>query len=84
VQLPVRVHKGSARGKKHALLQAGCGMEKTLGSRIPLLTKPPGILIIVSLLTLLGDQRDLCAVGIRAINVDTDVIAETPRTTLPW
>jgi len=28
--------------KKHALLQAGCGMEKTLGFRIPLLAMPSG------------------------------------------
>lgn len=61
-------------GKKHVLLQAGCGMGKTLGFWIPLLAKPSGILIIVSPLTLLGNQ-----VGIRAINIDADAIAETPR-----
>ena len=68
-------------GKKHILLQAGCGMGKTLGFWIPLLAKPSGILIIVSPLTLLGNQHaaDLCEVGIRAINIDADAIAETPR-----
>ncbi|KAF9648222.1 hypothetical protein BDM02DRAFT_3075350, partial [Thelephora ganbajun] len=57
------------KGKKHVLLQAGCGMGKTLGFWIPLLARPSGVLIVVSPLTLLGDQHadDLCKVGIRAI-----------------
>ena len=68
-------------GKKHVLLQAGCGMGKTLGFWIPLLARPSGILIVVSPLTLLGDQHaaDLEKAGIRAINVDADTIAEMPR-----
>jgi superfamily II DNA helicase RecQ len=67
-------------GKKPVLLQAGCGMGKTLGFWIPLLAKPSGILIVVSPLTLLGDQHagDLGKAGIRAINIDADTIAETP------
>ena len=68
-------------GKKHVLLQAGCGMGKMLGFWIPLLARPSGISIVVSPLTLLGDQHaaDLEKAGIRAINVDADTIAETPR-----
>ena len=68
-------------GKKHVLLQAGCGMGKTLGFWIPLLARPSGILIVVSPLTLLGDQHaaDLKNAGIRAINVDTDTISEMPN-----
>lgn len=68
-------------GKRHVLLQAGCGMGKTLGFWIPLLARPSGILIVVSPLTLLGDQHadDLSRAGIRAINIDVNTIAETPR-----
>ena len=68
-------------GQKHALLQAGCGMGKTLGFWIPLLARPSGILIVVSPLTLLGDQHveDLRRVGIRAVNINADTIAETPH-----
>ena len=68
-------------GKKHVLLQAGCGMGKTLGFWIPLLARPSGVLIVVSPLTLLGDQHadGLCKIGIRAINIDADTIAEMPR-----
>lgn len=49
-------------GKKHVLLQARCGMGKTLGFWILLLAKPSGILIIISPLTLLGNQHaaNLC------------------------
>ena len=67
-------------GKKHVLLQAGCGMGKTLRFWIPLLANPSGFLVVVSPLTLLGDQHaeDLRKVGIKAINVDADTIAETP------
>ena len=43
-------------GKKHVLLQAGCGMGKTLGFWILLLANPTGLLVVVSPLTLLGDQ----------------------------
>lgn len=78
-------------GKKHVLLQAGCGMGKTLGFWIPLLANPSGVLIVVSPLTLLGDQHadDLCKVGIRAINIDVDTITEMPRVFevnafIPW
>ena len=65
-------------GRKHALLQAGCGMGKTLGFWIPLLARPFGILIVVSPLTLLGDQHveDLRKVGIRAVNINADTISE--------
>jgi len=68
-------------GKKHVLLQAGCGMGKTLGFWIPLLAKPTGLLIVVSPLTLLGDQHvnELSRAGIAAINVDADTITELPR-----
>ena len=68
-------------GRKHVLLQAGCGMGKTLGFWIPLLANPSGILIVVSPLTLLGDQHvdDLRQVGINAVNVDADTIAGTPH-----
>jgi hypothetical protein len=44
-------------GKKPVLLQAGCGMGKTLGFWIPLLAKPSGILIVVSPLTHLPETR---------------------------
>lgn len=65
-------------GKKHVLLQAGCGMGKTLGFWIPLLANPTGLLVVVSPLTLLGDQHanDLKKVGIKAVNVDADTIIE--------
>lgn len=68
-------------GKKHVLLQAGCGMGKTLGFWIPLLANPTGLLVVVSPLTLLGDQHanDLRKVGIKAVNVDADTIVERPR-----
>ena len=60
-------------GKKHVLLQAGCGMGKTLG----FLARTSGSLIVVTPLTLLGDQhmQNLTEVGISAINIDTDTIA---------
>ena len=69
------------KGEKHVLLQAGCGMGKTLGFWIPLLAKPSGTLIVVSPLTLLGDQHvdDLEKAGIRAINIDADTIEQTPH-----
>lgn len=69
------------KGQKHVLLQAGCGMGKTLGFWIPLLAKLSGTLIVVSPLTLLGDQHvnDLGKVGIRAINIDADTIEEMPH-----
>jgi len=46
---------------------------KAWGSWIPLLTKLPGLLIVVSPLTLLGDQHadDLCKAGIRVVNHGT-------------
>ena len=68
-------------GKKHVLLQAGCRMGKTLGFWVPLLANLSGILIVISPLTLLGDQHadDLSEVGIKAINIDADTIAEIPR-----
>jgi hypothetical protein len=45
-------------GKKPVLLQAGCGVGKTLGFWIPLLAKPSGILIVVSPLTHSPETRD--------------------------
>ena len=56
-------------------------MGKTLGFWVPLLANPSGILIVVSPLTLLGNQHadDLSEVGIKAINIDVDTIAEIPR-----
>ena len=73
--------KALLEGEKHVLLQAGCGMGKTLGFWIPLLVNLSGILIIVSPLTLLGDQHvdDLLRVKINAVNIDADTIAERPR-----
>ena len=66
-------------GKKHVLLQAQCGMGKTLGFWIPLLANPSGFLIVISPLTLLGDQHvdDLRRVGIKAVNIDADTIVGT-------
>ena len=60
------------KGKKHVLLQAGCGMGKTLGFWVPLLARTSGFLIVVTPLTLLGDQhaKDLTKAGISAINID--------------
>ena len=68
-------------GKKHVLLQAGCGMGKTLGFWIPLLARTSGSLIVVTPLTLLGDQhmQNLTEVGISAINIDVDTIASCPH-----
>jgi len=65
------------KGKSHVLLQAGCGMGKTLGFWIPLLARTSGILIVVTPLTLLGDQHveNLAEAGIKAINVDADTLA---------
>ena len=62
------------------LLQAGCGMGKTLGFWILLLARPSGILIVISPLTLLGDQHadDLSRAGIRAINIDANTITKMP------
>ena len=56
-------------------------MGKTLGFWIPLLANPTGLLVVVSPLTLLGDQHanDLRKVGIKAVNVDADTIVERPR-----
>ena len=67
-------------GKKHVLLQAGCGMGKTLSFWIPLLARTLGSLIVVTPLTLLGDQhmQNLMEVGISAINIDVDTIASCP------
>ena len=64
-------------GKKHVLLQAGCGMGKTLGFWIPLLARTSGFLVVVTPLTLLGDQHvaNLADVGIKAINVDADAVS---------
>lgn len=68
-------------GKKHVLLQAGCGMGKTLGFWIPLLARTAGALIVVTPLTLLGDQHveNLAEAGIRAINVDSDTVISHPN-----
>ena len=68
-------------GKKHVLLQAGCGMGKTLGFWVPLLARTSGSLIVVTPLTLLGDQHmeNLTEVGIRAINVDADTVSSIPH-----
>jgi len=68
-------------GKKHVLLQAGCGMGKTLCFWIPLLARKSGSLIVVTPLTLLGDQRvnNLTEAGIRAINIDADTISSSPN-----
>jgi len=67
-------------GKKHVLLQAGCGMGKTLGFWVPLLARTSGSLIVVTPLTLLGDQHvdNLKDAGIKAINVDADTISSCP------
>ena len=64
-------------GKKHVLLQAGCGMGKTLG----FLAWTLGSLIVVTPLTLLGNQhmQNLTEVGISAINIDADTIASCPH-----
>ena len=68
-------------GKKHVLLQAGCGMGKTLGFWVPLLARTSGCLIVVTPLTLLGDQHveNLMEAGIRAVNIDADTIASDPH-----
>ena len=65
------------KGRKHVLLQAGCGMGKTFGFWIPLLIQTSGSLIVVTPLTLLGDKHveNLIEAGIRAINVDADTVA---------
>jgi len=64
-------------GKNHVLLQAGCDMGKTLGFWIPLLALVSGILIVITPLTLLGDQHveNLAEVNIKAINIDADMLA---------
>ncbi|KAF9778162.1 hypothetical protein BJ322DRAFT_1014802 [Thelephora terrestris] len=58
-------------GKKHVLLQAGCGMGKTLSFWVPLLARTSGSLIVVTPLTLLCDQHveNLSEAGIQAIFV---------------
>jgi len=68
-------------GKKHVLLQAGCGIGKTLGFWIPLLVRTSGFLIIVTPLTLLGDQHveNLTKAGITAINIDADTVSTCPH-----
>ncbi|KAF9642777.1 hypothetical protein BDM02DRAFT_3069864, partial [Thelephora ganbajun] len=68
-------------GKKHVLLQAGCRMGKTLGFWIPLLARTSGSLIVVTPLTLLGDQHveNLAEAGIQAVNIDADTIASDPH-----
>ena len=68
-------------GKKHVLLQAGCGMGKTLGFWVPLLARTSGYLIVVTHLTLLGDQHveNLTKAGIKAINVDADTVSSSPH-----
>ena len=69
------------KGKRHVLLQAGCGMGRTLGLWVPLLARTSGFLIIITLLTLLGDQhvKDLTKAGISTINVDADTISSCPH-----
>jgi len=59
-------------GMKHILLQVGCGMGKTLGFWIPLLVRTSGFLVVVTPLTLLGNQHveNLMDARIQAINVD--------------
>ena len=68
-------------GKKHILLQAGCGMGKTLGFWIPLLARTSCCLIVVTPLTLLGNQhvKNLEEAGIRAVNVDADAVECNPH-----
>jgi len=63
-------------GKKNILLQAGCGMGKTLGFWIPLLVWTSGFLIVVMPLTLLGDQHveNLTKARITAININADTV----------
>jgi len=67
-------------GKKHILLQAGCGMGKTLGFWIPLLARTSGSLIVVTPLTLLGDQHveNIAEAGVGAIDIDVDTVASCP------
>jgi len=68
-------------GKKHVLLQAGCGIRKTLGFWIPLLVRTSGFLIVVMPLTLLGDQHveNLTKAGITAINIDAETVSTCPH-----
>ena len=68
-------------GKKNVLLQAGCGMGKTLGFWIPLLVRTSGFLIVVTPLTLLGDQHveNLMEAGITAVNIDADTVLSCPH-----
>ena len=68
-------------GTKHVLLQAECGMGKTSSFWILLLANPSGILIVVSPLTLLGDQHvdNLRNVGINAVNIGANTIAGAPH-----
>jgi len=63
-------------GKKNVRLQAGCGMGKTLGFWIPLLVWTSGFLIVVTPLTLLGNQHveNLTKARITAINIDADTV----------
>ncbi|KAF9788745.1 P-loop containing nucleoside triphosphate hydrolase protein [Thelephora terrestris] len=68
-------------GKKHVLLQAGCGMGKTLSFWVPLLARTSGSFIVVTPLTLLGDQHveNLSEAGIQAVNIDANAIANDPH-----
>ena len=63
-------------GKKHVPLQAGCGMGKTLGFWIPLCARSSRSLIVLTPLTLLGNQHvgNLTEAGVSAINVDADAV----------
>ena len=56
-------------------------MGKTLGVWIPSLAWASCYLIVITLLTLLGGQhiRDLEEAGIRAVNVDADVVECNPH-----
>jgi len=56
-------------------------MGKTLGFWIPLLARTSGILIVITPLTLLGDQHveNLAEARIKAINVDADTLVSCPH-----
>ena len=56
-------------------------MGKTLGFWISLLARTSGSLVVVTPLTLLGDQhmQNLTEVGVSAINIDAETIVSCPH-----
>ena len=75
----VKVAQALLKGDKDVVCTVGTGMGKTLGFWIPLLFRPDGIQIVVTLLNLLGRQNtsSLLKAGIKAVAINVETATPT-------